>query len=88
MYDPHIRYGMHITDREREILRPYVLDDSKADIAARLGLSFHTVHRHLAHAYVKLGMSSKLQLLSWAMREGLVTAADVKTIVPKARYHG
>ena len=82
-----VRYGTPLTTRESEVAMAYSLDHDKKSIAADLGISFHTAHRHLAHAYIKLGINSQLQLVAWMMRSGLVTAEQVQGIAPRGRYH-
>ncbi len=48
-----------LTPREVEILRLVSEGLTDGEIAARLVLSKHTVHRHLQNAYAKLGCSSR-----------------------------
>ena len=63
-------YG--ITEREREILQLLVQGLAKKEIAARLGISFHTVDMHLRHIYEKLRVNSATGAVAKAVRERLV----------------
>jgi LuxR family transcriptional regulator, maltose regulon positive regulatory protein len=57
-----------LTPREVEILRLVSDGLTDGDIAARLVLSKHTVHRHLQNAYAKLGCSSRAAAVSKATK--------------------
>jgi DNA-binding CsgD family transcriptional regulator len=83
-----IHYGQPLGIREREAARWFVLDLTQKEVAAEMGITRHAVHAHIGHVYIKLGLGSQLQLLAWALRDGLVTADELKAILPKARYHG
>lgn len=60
-----------LTAREHEVARLAVQDLPAAEIGARLGISERTVETHLSHAYLKLGVSSKVELAREAGRLGL-----------------
>ena len=60
------------TEREREILDLLARGLSNADIAQQLTISVHTVRNHVANLSAKLGAHSKLEVLSIAVREGLI----------------
>jgi DNA-binding NarL/FixJ family response regulator len=45
---------------------------SNPDIARRLVVSEHTVHRHLANILSKLGLSSRTAAVAWGVPAGLV----------------
>ncbi len=64
--------GTELTEREREILDLLAKGMSNADIAGQLTISVHTVRNHVANLSAKLGAHSKLEVLSIAVREGLV----------------
>jgi DNA-binding NarL/FixJ family response regulator len=64
--------GTVLTEREREILDLLAKGMSNADIARQLTISVHTVRNHVANLSAKLGAHSKLEVLSIAVREGLV----------------
>ncbi len=63
-----------LTDREREIMHLVAAGHSNREIAEILGISEHTVHNHRAHLMEKLGVHNRLELLKYAMREGIITA--------------
>ena len=58
--------------REAEVLRLVAEGLSDADIAARLIVSPHTVHRHVANIRTKLGQPSRAAAAAYAARRGLI----------------
>jgi pimeloyl-ACP methyl ester carboxylesterase/DNA-binding CsgD family transcriptional regulator len=60
-----------LSDREREVLRLVAEGLSDVDIAERLVLSPHTVHRHVANIRRKLGLRSRSAAAAAAVRAGL-----------------
>ena len=61
-----------LTPRELDVLKLVAQGSSNADIARRLFLSEHTVHRHLANILRKLNLSSRAAAAAWGVRTGLV----------------
>jgi DNA-binding CsgD family transcriptional regulator len=61
-----------LSDREREVLRLVAEGLSDAEIADRLVLSPHTVHRHVANIRRKLGLRSRSAAAAAAARAGLI----------------
>jgi len=61
-----------LTRREVEVLGLVAQGLSNPEIAERLVLSEHTVHRHLANLLGKLGLSSRAAAAAWGARHGLV----------------
>jgi len=61
-----------LSEREREVLRLVADGLSDADIAERLVLSPHTVHRHVANIRRKLGLRSRSAAAAVAVRAGLI----------------
>jgi DNA-binding NarL/FixJ family response regulator len=73
--DDSIRWlqsGSPLTLREREVLGLLASGLNAPAIARRLGISTHTVRRHLANLTAKLGVRGIPGLVRYAMREGLV----------------
>ena len=64
--------GTVLTPRELDVLKLIAQGLSNPDIAQRLFLSEHTVHRHLANILRKLGLSSRAAGAAWGVRTGLV----------------
>jgi pimeloyl-ACP methyl ester carboxylesterase/DNA-binding CsgD family transcriptional regulator len=61
-----------LSKRECEVLRLVADGLSDAEIAGRLILSPHTVHRHVANIRTKLGQPSRAAAAAYAAREGLI----------------
>ena len=61
-----------LTPRELDVLTLVAQGLSNPDIARRLVLSEHTVHRHLANILRKLGLPSRAAAAAWGVRTGLV----------------
>ena len=62
-----------LTVRERDVLEWLALGLSNRAIAARLGISEHTVKFHVTSIYSKLGASSRAEAIRGALRRGLIT---------------
>jgi pimeloyl-ACP methyl ester carboxylesterase/DNA-binding CsgD family transcriptional regulator len=61
-----------LSEREREVLRLVADGLSDAEIAQRLIVSPHTVHRHVANIRSKLRQPSRAAAVAYAGREGLI----------------
>jgi ATP/maltotriose-dependent transcriptional regulator MalT len=61
-----------LTPRELDVLKLIAQGLSNPEIAQRLVLSEHTVHRHLANILRKLNLSSRAAAAAWGVRSGLV----------------
>jgi ATP/maltotriose-dependent transcriptional regulator MalT len=61
-----------LTPRELDVLKLIAQGLSNPDIAQRVFLSEHTVHRHLANILRKLGLSSRAAAAAWGVRTGLI----------------
>jgi DNA-binding NarL/FixJ family response regulator len=60
-----------LTAREVDVLRRVAGGLSNHDIAVDLGLSDHTVRRHLQNIFAKLGVSSRAAATAYAVRHDL-----------------
>ena len=61
-----------LSGREREVLVLVAEGLGDAEIAARLVLSPHTVHRHVANIRTKLGQPTRAAAAAYAARSGLI----------------
>jgi DNA-binding NarL/FixJ family response regulator len=64
--------GSELTAREVEVLRLVAQGLSDAQIARRLVVSPHTVHRHVANVRTKLALPSRAAAVGHAARLGLL----------------
>jgi DNA-binding NarL/FixJ family response regulator len=60
-----------LSARESEVLRLVAEGLSNKQIATRLTLSEHTVHRHVANVLGKLSLSSRAAAAAYAAKHGL-----------------
>lgn len=65
------RYEL-LTERERQLYNMLAEGQTNKDIAARLGLSLHTVETHRTRIMEKLGVHSIAELVLSAVRRGIV----------------
>ncbi|ABS25592.1 two component transcriptional regulator, LuxR family [Anaeromyxobacter sp. Fw109-5] len=61
-----------LTQREREVLRLLAQGDSNREVAGQLSISAKTVETHRANVMRKLGASSIVDLVHYAIRNGIV----------------
>jgi DNA-binding CsgD family transcriptional regulator len=61
-----------LTERERQVLSLVASGETNRQIAAALGISEHTVARHLSNIFDKLGLSSRTALSAFAHKHKLV----------------
>ncbi len=64
-----------LTDREREILKLVVQGLSAKEVADSLGISYRTVHTHKSHIMSKLGVSSTPAMMSYAIKNRIISDA-------------
>ena len=65
-----------LSEREVEVLRLIALGHTNGEIASQLYLSIRTVETHRAHIQQKLRVSSRAELVRYALQRGLVSADD------------
>jgi len=63
-----------LSDREREILRLLALGHTNQEIAEQLYISVRTAETHRAHIMQKLRLSSRAELVRYALDQGLMDA--------------
>jgi two-component system, NarL family, response regulator NreC len=63
-----------LSDREREVLRLLALGHTNQEIAKTLYLSVRTVETHRAHIMQKLRLTSRADLVRYALENGLLDA--------------
>lgn len=79
---PHVAAGLDVlrravgsdtlSPRETEVLRLVALGYTSAEIAEKLHLSRRTVETHRASIYCKLGLTTRAQLVQYALRRQLL----------------
>ena len=62
----------HLTDREVEVLRLIALGHTNPEIASKLYLSVRTVESHRSNIQLKLGLSTRAELVRHAIDRGLL----------------
>ncbi len=65
--------GLDLTEREREVLALLIEGLNNTQIAGRLTVSPSTVKSHVSNILSKLGVSSRTEAVTLALRHGLVT---------------
>jgi DNA-binding CsgD family transcriptional regulator/pimeloyl-ACP methyl ester carboxylesterase len=68
---PAVQEPGGLTTREREVLSLIAAGESNLEIAARLGLSVHTIERHAANVYAKIDARGRADATAWALPHGL-----------------
>jgi two-component system, NarL family, response regulator NreC len=63
-----------LSDREREVLRLLALGHTNQEIAKQLYISVRTAETHRAHIMQKLRLSSRAELVRYALAEGMLEA--------------
>jgi two-component system response regulator NreC len=64
-----------LSDRELDVLKLIALGHTNAEIASQLFLSVRTVETHRAHIQAKLRLSTRAELVAYALDNGLIGSA-------------
>ena len=70
--EPEDRVEDELSEREIEVLRRIALGYTNSEIAEQLYLSIRTVESHRAHIQQKLGLTTRSELVRYALDNGLV----------------
>ena len=65
-----------LSDREREVLRLLALGHTNQEISTQLYISVRTAETHRAHIMQKLRLSSRAELVRYALDQGLLEAGE------------
>ena len=65
-----------LSEREREVLGLVAAGMTAAMVADRLGISIHTVHRHVSNISAKNGTRGLPALIRYAVEHGIVRGLD------------
>ena len=65
-----------LSERERDVLRLLALGHTNQEIAAQLYISVRTAETHRAHIMQKLRISTRAELVRYALTQGLLEAPD------------
>ena len=71
-FPARVSWPAGLTDREVEVLRLAAKGFTRKEIGRQLYLSENTVRHHLEHIYNKIGVSSRLPAVMFAMERGLI----------------
>ncbi|GAI87453.1 unnamed protein product, partial [marine sediment metagenome] len=67
-----VDHGEHLTHREIDVLKLTARGLSNEKIADQLGIGTRTVRQHLMNIYAKMGVSSRMEAVAKALREGWI----------------
>jgi len=72
--------GGELTWREQQVVALVAEGLANKTVAQRLGLSVRTVEGHLNHVFAKLGLSSRTELVRWALAAGAAGTTTGSTL--------
>ena len=65
------RPGIDLTEREEEVLKMLAEGWTNMRMANALSVSERTIRFHLSNIYGKLGVSSRVEAISWALKRDI-----------------
>ena len=74
--EPDVVLLGQLTPRERAVLKLLAGGRGMPEIARGMGVSEHTVRTHMQNLYAKLGAHSRLDVVRFAAKHGLVETED------------
>jgi DNA-binding CsgD family transcriptional regulator len=74
-----------LSARERQCLELAAYGKSDWEISQLLGISEHTVHKHVEAAKRRLGVSTRVQAIVWAAQRLEISLGDVVKAAPPTR---
>lgn len=75
---------LHLSEREQQVVVGVFDDLKEAGIAARLGISAHTVHTHLERLYRKLGVNGRGRMIIEVLAEHLHAEGMLRDVADQA----
>jgi len=63
--------AVQLSRRESEVVKLLASGQANSEIAVALGLSVHTVERHVANIFTKIDVRNRAEATAWAHRRGL-----------------
>jgi DNA-binding NarL/FixJ family response regulator len=82
--DPALAMPRALSPREREVVQLVAEGKSSKEIAVMLGLSVKTVETHRSNLLIKLKIHSIVELVLYAVRNGIVTVRTPVAVMPDA----
>jgi len=82
--DPALAMPRALSPREREVVQLVAEGKSSKEIAVMLGLSTKTVETHRSNLLIKLKIHSIVDLVLYAVRNGIVTVRTPVAVMPDA----
>jgi DNA-binding CsgD family transcriptional regulator len=64
-----------LTEREHQVLALLADGLQTKQVAAVLGISFHTANDHVRHIYEKIGVANRAAAARWAFQHGVLALA-------------